>query len=144
MKAISIIKTALVSVITIGSTGCSNMKIPDYAEVKSSPYYAECRAFAEDVYKNDGYSKLGRAVILKMNDSKAQAIVTGCVVAMGKSSMDEIKSDMNAKAMTYGMVSGACYDANCRINMDEELKAYTLGIYYATNKKFPEELKPEF
>lgn len=59
--------------------GCAGMKIPNYDEVKTSPHYTECREFAADVYKNNGYSKEANTVIFNMDDRKAQAIVSGCV-----------------------------------------------------------------
>lgn len=140
----SLIKKTLIASISIGMVGCAGMRMPDYAEVKTSPYYSECREFAADVYKNDGYSKLANTVILTMNDTKAQAIVSGCVVTMGKNSIEEAKSDLNKKAAGYGILSGACYDASCRVDTEQQLKAYTLGSYYAAYKKFPDQMKPEF
>lgn len=139
-----IIKKTLIASISIGMVGCAGMRVPDYAEIKTSPYYSECREFAADVYKNNGYSKLANTVILTMDDRKAQAIVSGCVVTMGKNSVEEAKSDLNKKAATYGMISGACYNASCRVDTEQQLKAYTLGSYYAAYKKFPEQMKPEF
>ncbi|EDR2882571.1 hypothetical protein PZ84_004677 [Salmonella enterica subsp. enterica] len=138
------IKKTLIASISIGMVGCAGMRVPDYAEIKTSPYYSECREFAADVYKNNGYSKLANTVILTMDDRKAQAIVSGCVVTMGKNSVEEAKSDLNKKAATYGMISGACYNASCRVDTEQQLKAYTLGSYYAAYKKFPEQMKPEF
>ncbi|AKL54611.1 MULTISPECIES: hypothetical protein [Citrobacter] len=140
----NLIKKTLIASISIGMVGCAGMRMPDYAEVKTSPYYSECREFAADVYKNDGYSKLANTVILTMNDRKAQAIVSGCVVTMGKNSIEEAKSDLNKKAAGYGILSGACYDASCRVDTEQQLKAYTLGSYYAAYKKFPDQMKPEF
>lgn len=140
----NLIKKTLIASISIGMVGCAGMRMPDYAEVKTSPYYSECREFAADVYKNDGYSKLANTVILTMNDTKAQAIVSGCVVTMGKNSIEEAKSDLNKKAAGYGILSGACYDASCRVDTEQQLKAYTLGSYYAAYKKFPDQMKPEF
>lgn len=140
----NLIKKTLIASISIGMVGCAGMRMPDYAEVKTSPYYSECREFAADEYKNDGYSKLANTVILTMNDRKAQAIVSGCVVTMGKNSIEEAKSDLNKKAAGYGILSGACYDASCRVDTEQQLKAYTLGSYYAAYKKFPDQMKPEF
>lgn len=138
------IKKTLITAMSFVMVGCAGMKIPDYADVKTSPYYTECRDFAADVYKNNGYSKLADTVILTMNDRKAQAIVSGCVVTMGKSSIEEAKADLNKKAAAYGMISGACYNASCRVDTEQQLKAYTLGSYYASSRKFPEQMKPEF
>lgn len=138
------IKKTLIASISIGMVGCAGMRVPDYAEIKTSPYYSECREFAADVHKNNGYSKLANTVILTMDDRKAQAIVSGCVVTMGKHSVEEAKSDLNKKAATYGMFSGACYNTSCRVDTEQQLKAYTLGSYYAAYKKFPDQMKPEF
>lgn len=138
------IKNTLITAMCFGMVGCAGMKVPDYAEIKTSPYYSECREFAADVYKNNGYSKLANTVILTMDDHKAQAIVSGCVVTMGKNSVEEAKSDLNKKAAGYGIISGACYDALCRVDTEQQLKAYTLGSYYAAYKKFPDQMKPEF
>ncbi|ECO1877854.1 hypothetical protein AIJ32_17240, partial [Salmonella enterica] len=59
---ISMMKKILITAIGFSIVGCAGMKLPDYTQVKSSPYYAECREFAMGVYKNDGYSKLGNTV----------------------------------------------------------------------------------
>ncbi|KKF38909.1 hypothetical protein ACUN3I_00020 [Hafnia alvei] len=138
------IKKVLVTVVGFSLAGCAAMKFPDYAEVKASPYYTECREFSMDVYKNNGYSKLGNTVILNMNDTKAMYIVRGCVAAMGKNSVEEAKADINSKASTFGLVSGACYNAECRVDTEQQMKAYNLGSYYAATKKFPDQMKPNF
>lgn len=135
---------ALIAVVCFGMVGCAGMKIPDYAKIKESPYYDECREFAADVYKNNGYSKLANTVILNMNAHKAQLMVSGCVIAMGKTSYDEIKDDLNKKGISIGMVSGACYDVACKVDAEQKLKAYSLGSYYASTKKFPNKMKVEF
>ncbi|ECW2977128.1 TPA_asm: hypothetical protein GBZ67_21115 [Salmonella enterica subsp. diarizonae] len=137
-------KKLLITAMSFSMAGCAGMKFPDYSEVKTSPYYAECREFAADVYKNDGYSKLANTVILSMDDLKAKTIVTGCVVAMGKSNFDEIKSDINNKAISYGIMSGTCTTAVCKVDTEQQMKAYDLGSYYASTKKFPNQMKPEF
>lgn len=137
-------KKAVVLVISTGLVGCAGMRIPDYNEVKTSPFYSECRDFAMNVYKNNGYSDIGKTVILGMNDNKAQAIVSGCVVTMGKPTLAEAKADMNKKATAYGIVSGACYDASCKVDTEQQMKAYTLGSYYAASKKFPDQMKANF
>lgn len=126
--------------------GCAGMKIPAYTEVKASQYYDECREFAADVYNNDGYSKLVNDTILRMNEQKAQAIVSGCVVAMGKNSQEEAEFDMKQKAVTFGIINAACDSASCRADTDQQLKAFTLGSYYALQKKFSKKMtvdKPE-
>ncbi|EHE9275121.1 hypothetical protein IFW03_002901 [Salmonella enterica] len=137
-------KKILITAIGFSIVGCAGMKLPDYTQVKSSPYYAECREFAMGVYKNDGYSKLGNTVILSMDDAKARYIVTGCVVAMGKNNIEEVKSDLSSKGVSFGMVSGACYNAACKVDTEQQMKAYTLGSYYAATKKFPDQMKAEF
>ncbi|HDR2401452.1 TPA: hypothetical protein QCH81_002197 [Enterobacter bugandensis] len=137
-------KKIAVLLIALGVSGCAGMRVPDYNQIKTNPHYAECRENAVEVYKNNGYSKLANTVILGMNDRKAQAIVSGCVVAMDKSSIEEIKTDLNKKATTYGIIGGACYDSTCKIDNEQELKAYILGSYYASAKKFPGEMKAEF
>ncbi|TRR04150.1 hypothetical protein DNP53_23720, partial [Salmonella enterica subsp. enterica serovar Panama] len=73
------------------------------------------------VYKNDGYSKLGNTVILSMDDTKARYIVTGCVVAMGKNSIEEVKSDLSSKGVSFGMVSGACYNTACKVDTEQQM-----------------------
>lgn len=138
------IKKTLLTAMSFCIVGCAGMRVPDYSEIKTSPYYAECREFAANVYKNDGYSKLANTVILKMDDRKAQAIVSGCVVTMGKNSVEEAKADLNKKAAAYGMISGACYNTSCHVDTEQQLKAYTLGSYYASSKKFPDQMKAEF
>ncbi|MEV9353095.1 hypothetical protein AB0187_22650 [Klebsiella pneumoniae] len=138
------IKKTLITGMSFIMVGCAGMKIPNYDEVKTSPHYTECREFAADVYKNNGYSKEANTVILNMDDRKAQAIVSGCVVTMNKNSIEEAKADLNKKAAAYGMISGACYNTSCRVDTEQQLKAYTLGSYYASYKKFPEQMKPEF
>ncbi len=137
-------KKLLIIAISFSMVGCAGMRFPDYSEVKASPYYAECREFAADVYKNDGYSKLANTVILSMDDRKAKTIVSGCVVAMGKNSFDEIKSDINKKAISYGMMGGICTDAACEVDVEQQMRAYDLGSYYAATKNFPNHMKPEF
>ena len=57
------IKKTLITAMSFVMVGCAGMKIPDYADVKTSPYYTECRDFAADVYKNNGYSKLAALLI---------------------------------------------------------------------------------
>lgn len=141
---ISMMKKILITAIGFSIVGCAGVKLPDYTQVKSSPYYAECREFAMGVYKNDGYSKLGNTVILSMDDTKARYIVTGCVVAMGKNSIEEVKSDLSSKGVSFGMVSGACYNTACKVDTEQQMKAYTLGSYYAATKKFPGQMKAEF
>lgn len=138
------IKKTLIAAMSFGLVGCAGMKIPDYAEVQASPYYDECREFAADVYKNDGYSKLANTTILSMNDQKARAIVSGCVVTMGKNSIEEAKDDLNQKAAGYGLISGTCSNAACQVDTKQQMKAYTLGSYYASQKKFPGQMKAEF
>ncbi|PJX29922.1 MULTISPECIES: hypothetical protein [Klebsiella] len=138
------LKKTLITGMSFIMVGCAGMKIPNYDEVKTSPHYTECREFAADVYKNNGYSKEANTVILNMDDRKAQAIVSGCVVTMSKNSIEEAKADLNKKAAAYGMISGACYNTSCRVDTEQQLKAYTLGSYYASSKKFPEQMKPEF
>lgn len=137
------IKKTLIAALSLGMVGCAAMKIPAYAEVKTSPYYDECREFAVDVYNNDGYSKLVNDTILRMNEQKAQAIVTGCVIAMGKNSIEEAKFDMKQKAVTFGIINAACDSASCRADTDQQLKAFTLGSFYATQKKFSDNVKVE-
>ncbi|WP_370554241.1 hypothetical protein [Edwardsiella tarda] len=143
-KLVTMIKKIIITLVSFGVTGCAGMKMPDYSEVKSSPHYEECRKFAAEVYKNNGYSKLANTVILNMDDGKAQAIVSGCVVTMSKPSIDEAKIDLNQKSISYGMLSGACYNTSCKIDIKQQLKAYTLGSYYGSIKKFPGQMKAEF
>ncbi|EOC6940021.1 hypothetical protein ACI6P5_005353, partial [Escherichia coli] len=97
-----------------------------------------------DVYKNDGYSKIAKTTILSMDDVKARYIVTGCVVAMGKNTVEEIKADLSAKGSSFGLISGACSSAACRVDVEQQMNAYVLGSYYAANKKFPDKMKAEF
>ncbi|MFN3067509.1 hypothetical protein [Serratia sp. J2] len=137
------IKQTLIAAMSLGMVGCAGMKIPPYTEVKASPYYDECREFAADVYNNDGYSKLVNDTVLRMNEQKAQAIVSGCVVSMGKNSLEEAKLDMKQKAVTYGIISAACDTPSCQADTEQQLKAFTLGSFYATQKKFPEKKKVE-
>ena len=140
----SVMKKVLIAAIGFCLVGCAGMKLPEYSQVKASPYYTDCRAFAMDVYKNDGYSKIAKTTILSMDDVKARYIVTGCVVAMGKNTVEEVKADLSAKGSSFGLISGACSSAACRVDVEQQMNAYVLGSYYAANKKFPDNMKAEF
>ncbi|WP_258314995.1 hypothetical protein, partial [Citrobacter freundii] len=106
--------------------GCAGMKIPNYDEVKTSPHFTECREFAAEDNNNKEYSKQPNNNIFNMDDRKAQAIVSGCVVTMSKNSIEEAKADLNKKAAAYGMISGACDNSSCRVDPEQQLKPYTL------------------
>ncbi|HCN5061839.1 TPA: hypothetical protein N6W74_004657, partial [Escherichia coli] len=117
----TVMKKVLIAAIGFCLVGCAGMKLPEYSQVKASPYYTDCRAFAMDVYKNDGYSKIAKTTILSMDDVKARYIVTGCVVAMGKNTVEEIKADLSAKGSSFGLISGACSSAACRVDVEQQM-----------------------
>ncbi|UMX71197.1 hypothetical protein MJ585_28050 [Klebsiella pneumoniae] len=106
---------------------------------KTSPHWLiECREFAADVYKNNGYSKESQHGDFEHGRPQGpSAIVSRMQATMSKNSIEEAKADLNKKAAAYGMISGACYNTSCRVDTEQQLKAYTLGSYYASSKKFP-------
>lgn len=135
------IKKLFIPVTIFTLAGCADMVPPDYSQIKLNPHYDECREFADKVYKNGGYVEFVDDWIVTMNEKKARTIVSGCVVAMEKGSVQEIKTDINLKAARYGLLAGMCTSTDCEFDSEQELKAYTLGSYYSAFKKFPEQLK---
>ncbi|EFU3021497.1 hypothetical protein HUI42_002021 [Escherichia coli] len=57
-------KKVLIAAIGFCLVGCAGMKLPEYSQVKASPYYTDCRAFAMDVYKMMDTAKLRKPLSL--------------------------------------------------------------------------------